>query len=396
MRKQMLSAAWLLAACGLCGQAAVADEAAPNEIKIGYVNTFSGPSGVLGKQYRDGFDLALDELGGKMGKLKVVVEYGDDQLKPDISKSVVERMVHRDKVDLVAGFNFSNVLLASIDTVTGAGKLLVGSNPGPSMLAGEQCQPNFFNAGQQNDGASETLGRYLKEQKVKSVYVLAPNYQAGRDMVTGFKRGFGGNLAGEVYTQLAQTDFSTELSQVRAANPAAVFVFMPGGNAINFVKQWAQAGMTGKIPLYSVYTVDHSTLKAIGGAAVGTLGVSQYVEDLPNPANQKFVAAFVKRNGYLPSEYAAAAYDTAMLINSAVVQTGGKIHDIEAMRAALKKADFQSVRGSFRFNTNQMPIQNYYLRETVKLPDGILGFATRETVAKDYADHYAAACKAIK
>lgn len=391
MKRTKWSALCLAACLGFAGQSALADE-----IKIGFVNTFSGPSGVLGKHYRDAFDLAIEQLGGKMGGLDVKVEYGDDQLKPDISKSVVERMVQRDKVDLVAGFNFSNVLLASLDTVTGAGKLLISSNAGPSIIAGEQCTPNYFNVGQQNDGASETLGRHLKQAKVGKVYALAPNYQAGRDMITGFKRGFEGELVGEVYTQLAQTDFSTELSQVRAANPDAVFVFMPGGNAINFVKQWAQAGMTGKIPLYSVYTVDHSTLKAIGNAAVGTLGVSQYVEDLPNPVNQKFVADFVKRNGYLPSEYAASAYDTAMLINSAVVATGGKIQDIEAMRQALKKADFQSVRGSFRFNTNQMPIQNYYLRETVKREDGSLGFVTRETVATDYADFYAGQCKAIQ
>lgn len=390
MKRLKWSALCLAACLGSMGQSALADE-----IKIGYVNTFSGPSGVLGKHYRDGFDLAVEELGGKMGGLDVKVEYGDDQLKPDISKSVVERMVQRDKVDLVAGFNFSNVLLASLDTVTGADKLLVGSNPGPSILAGEQCTPNFFNAGQQNDGASEALGRYLKAGDTKRVYVLAPNYQAGRDIVTGFKRGFEGDLAGEVYTQLAQTDFSAELSQVRAANPEAVFVFMPGGNAINFVKQWAQAGLSGKIPLYSVYTVDHSTLKAIGNAAVGTLGVSQYVEDLPNPVNQKFVADFVKRNGYLPSEYAAAAYDTAMLINSAVVATDGKVQDIDAMRQALKKADFPSVRGAFRFNTNQMPIQNYYLRETVRREDGSLGFVTRETVATEYADIYAPKCTAI-
>jgi len=389
--KNRFRVAGLAAALIVAGSAHAADE-----IKIGYVNTFSGPGGVLGKQYREAFDLAIEQLGGKMGNLAVKVEYGDDQLKPDIAKSVVERMIDRDKVDIVAGFNFSNVLLASLDTVVKADKLLISSNPGPSVLAGEQCNPNYFNVGQQNDGAAESLGRYLKEQKASSVYVLAPNYQAGKDMIAGFKRGYGAEPVGEVYTQLAQVDFATELSQVRAANPAAVFVFMPGGNAINFVKQWAQAGLSGKIPLYSVYTVDHSTLKAIGRAATGTLGVSQYVEDLPNPRNRQFVEAFVKRYGYQPSEYAAGAYDTAMLINSAVVATGGKIDDLAAMRRALKAAKFESVRGNFRFNDNHMPIQNYYLRETVKLPDGSLGFQTRQTVASDYADHYASQCKAIK
>lgn len=369
--------------------------AADKAIKIGYVNTFSGPAGVLGKQYRDAFDLAMEQLGGKMGGVPVQVIYGDDQLKPDIAKSVVERFIERDKVDLVAGFNFSNTLLAALDTATAANKIVISSNAGPSELAGERCSPLFFSVGHQNDGASESLGRYLKGRKIANVYALAPNYQAGKDMIAGFKRGFSGPMTGEVYTQLTQTDYAAELSQIRAANPAVVFVFMPGGNAINFVKQWAQAGLSS-IPLYSVYTVDHASLKPIGNAALGTLGVAQYVEDLPNATNKKFVADFTKRNGYPPSEYAAQAFDTAMLINSAVIATKGEVSDTKAFGAALMQAKFDSVRGNFKFNRNHMPIQNYYLRETVKLPDGSLGFVTKETVTTAYQDFYVGRCTAIK
>jgi len=375
--------------------AALPAMAADKVIKIGYVNTFSGPAGVLGKQYRDAVDLAMEQLGGKMGGIPVQVIYGDDQLKPDIAKSVVERFIERDKVDLVAGFNFSNTLLAALDTATAANKIVISSNAGPSELAGERCSPLFFSVGHQNDGASESLGRYLKGRKIANVYALAPNYQAGKDMIAGFKRGFSGPMTGEVYTQLTQTDYAAELSQIRAANPAAVFVFMPGGNAINFVKQWAQAGL-GSIPLYSVYTVDHASLKPIGNAALGTLGVAQYVEDLPNAANRKFVADFTKRNGYPPSEYAAQAFDTAMLINSAVIATKGEVSDTKAFGEALMQAKFESVRGNFKFNRNHMPIQNYYLRETVKLPDGSLGFVTKETVTTAYQDFYAGRCTAIK
>ncbi|CAM5475693.1 ABC transporter substrate-binding protein [Eoetvoesiella caeni] len=386
-----------IALCFASALAAFGSTANANEIKIGYVNTFSGSGAILGKHYRDAFELAVNELGGKMGGLDVKIIYGDDQLKPDVAKTVVERLVEHDKVDIVAGFNFSNVLLASLGTVAGADKLLISSNAGPSNLAGEQCNPNFFSVGQQNDGASEALGRYLKEQNVASVYAIAPNYQAGRDMIAGLKRGFGKELADEVYTQLSQTDFQAELSQIQAANPAAVFAFMPGGNGINFVKQWAQAGLIGKIPLYSVYSVDHTTLSAIGPSAEGTLGVSQYVEDLPFEANQQFVKKFVDRYNYYPSEYAASAYDTAMLINSAVVATNGKLDDTNALRAAVQEADFKSVRGpDFKLGHNHMPIQNYYLRETVKRKDGKLGFVTRETVAKDYKDHYGAQCTNIK
>ncbi|HXE48636.1 MAG TPA: ABC transporter substrate-binding protein, partial [Ramlibacter sp.] len=376
-----------LFALALAMLAALPAMAADKVIKIGYVNTFSGPAGVLGKQYRDAVDLAMEQLGGKMGGIPVQVIYGDDQLKPDIAKSVVERFIERDKVDLVAGFNFSNTLLAALDTATAANKIVISSNAGPSELAGERCSPLFFSVGHQNDGASESLGRYLKGRKIANVYALAPNYQAGKDMIAGFKRGFSGPMTGEVYTQLTQTDYAAELSQIRAANPAAVFVFMPGGNAINFVKQWAQAGLSS-IPLYSVYTVDHASLKPIGNAALGTLGVAQYVEDLPNAANKKFVADFTRRNGYPPSEYAAQAFDTAMLINSAVVATKGEVSDTKAFGEALMQAKFDSVRGNFKFNRNHMPIQNYYLRETVKVADGSLGFVTKETVSTAYQDFY--------
>jgi branched-chain amino acid transport system substrate-binding protein len=383
-----------LLALALAITASVTAAAADKVLKIGYVNTFSGPAGVLGKQYRDAFDLALEQLGGKMGGIPVQVIYGDDQLKPDIAKSLVERFIERDKVDLIAGFNFSNTLLAALDTATAANKFVISSNAGPSELAGERCSPLFFSAGHQNDGASESLGRYMKGRNIANVYALAPNYQAGKDMISGFKRGFSGPMTGEVYTQLSQTDFAAELSQIRAANPAAVFVFMPGGNAINFVKQWAQAGL--KIPLYSVYTVDHASLKPIGNAALGTLGVAQYVEDLPNATNKKFVADFTKRNGYAPSEYAAQAFDTAMLINSAVIATKGEVADSKAFGEALRQAKFESVRGNFKFNRNHMPIQNYYLRETVKLADGSLGFVTKETVTTAYQDFYVNRCTAIK
>ena len=384
-----------LFALALSMLAALPAMAADKVIKIGYVNTFSGPAGVLGKQYRDAVDLAMEQLGGKMGGIPVQVIYGDDQLKPDIAKSVVERFIERDKVDLVAGFNFSNTLLAALDTATAANKIVISSNAGPSELAGERCSPLFFSVGHQNDGASESLGRYLKGRKIANVYALAPNYQAGKDMIAGFKRGFSGPMTGEVYTQLTQTDYAAELSQIRAANPAAVFVFMPGGNAINFVKQWAQAGLSS-IPLYSVYTVDHASLKPIGNAALGTLGVAQYVEDLPNAANKKFVADFTKRNGYPPSEYAAQAFDTAMLINSAVIATKGEVSDTKAFGEALMQAKFDSVRGNFKFNRNHMPIQNYYLRETVKVADGSLGFVTKETVSTAYQDFYVGRCTAIK
>lgn len=376
-----------------CGLLSVSPAIAADKIKIGFVNTFTGASGILGKHYRDAFDLAVSDLGQKFGGLPVEVIYGDDQLKPDIAKSVVEKMIERDRVDIVAGFNFTNVLLSSIDVGIGAGKIVLSSNAGPATLAGEKCSPQFFSVGHQNDGAAEAMGQYLRQKNVENVLVITPNYQAGREMVDGFKRGYKAPLVGEIATSITQNDYSAELSQIRAKNPSAVFAFMPGGAAITFIKQWSQAGLKDKIPLYSVYTVDNVTLPAIGDAAIGVLGSSQWVEDLPGEQNQKFVQAFYKKYRYMPSEYAANAYDTALLIDSAVRLVNGKIEDRAAFLEAFSKADFKSNRGNLRFNTNNFVIQDYHLREVVRGPSGELGFKTKETIVKDYKDAYAEKCK---
>jgi branched-chain amino acid transport system substrate-binding protein len=380
-------------AAALLVSVAVGPAHSAERVKIGYVNTFTGPGGVFGKHYKDGFELALDHLGRKMGPLPVDVVYGDDQLKPDVSKSVVARMVERDKIDFLAGFNFSNVLLSALDTAIDAKVIVVGANAGPSELAGDKCSPYFFGAGHQNDGAAEAMGRYLKQKKVDNVFLVSPNYQAGRDILGGFKRGYDGKIASETYTQMTQNDYAAELSQIRATRPAAVFAFMPGANGINFMKQWSQAGLMGQIPLYSVYTVDGVTAPAIGEAVVGALGANEWAEDFTNPESKKFVADFDAKNGYTPSIYAAKSYDTAMLIASAVRAVDGRIEDRNAVIAALRRADFKSLRGNFKFNRNQFVIQDYYLIEAIKRPDGKVGLAAREKIVSGYTDPYADKCK---
>ena len=372
--------------------AAVTPAAAADHLKIGYVNTFSGPSGILGKHYRDAFDLALEHFGGKIGGLPTEVVYGDDQLKPDIAKSVAERMIQRDQVDLLAGFNFTNTLMAAVGVAIDAKKVIISSNAGPSTLAGKECSRYFFSAGHQNDGASEAMGQYLASQNIENIMLFAPNYQAGRDVLEGVKRTYKGTVLGETYTQTIQNDYAAELSQIRATNPKAVFVFLPGANGINFMKQWSQSGLGATIPLYSVYTVDHVTLPAIGASAVGALAASEWSEDFPNEISKKFVADFRAKYGYKPSVYAAKAYDTALLIDAAVRKIGGKVEDTDAFIKALETVDFPSVRGKVRINTNHMIIQGFVLTELVKLDDGTLGFQTKAPILEAYADPYAASC----
>ncbi len=376
------------AACLLAAPAMAA-----SKVKVGFIATMSGPAAALGQDLLDGFKLGLKHRDGKLGGLPVELVEGDDQLKPDVGRQLAERMVERDRVDVITGVVFSNVMMAMVKPVTRAKVFLVSANAGPSALAGKECNPYFFNTAWQNDNTHEAMGRHLTASGVKRVYLMAPNYPAGTDALAGFKRLYEGEIVGEALTKLNQPDYAAELAQLRAAAPDAVFAFYPGGMAVNFVKQYAQAGLKEQIPLFGPsFLLDQTVLPAQGDAALGLFNTSFWSLQLDNPANRRFVEDFEGTYGRLPSPYAAQAYDAAQLLDSAVRAVDGRIEDDEAFRAALRKADFQSVRGPFRFNNNHFPIQNFYLEKVVKDEKGRLVNALQGTVLTDHGDAYAAEC----
>lgn len=378
------------AALGVLTQAAFAQ--AP--LKIGFVTTMSGPEGVIGRDITDGFKLALAHAGNKMGGRPVEVVYGDDQVKPDIGRQVVDKMIESDKVQIVSGIIFSNVLLASIKPVLDSGAFYISANAGPTVMAGKQCHPHFFGVAFQNDNNFEGLGQYLKDKGLKKIYFLAPNYPAGKDMAAGFKRYFKGELSAEVYTAFGQLDYSAEIAQLRAAKPDAVVMFYPGGMGINFVKQYAQAGLMSQIPLFTgPGTVDQTTLPAIGDAALGMYVGAMWTEFGDNPANKKFVTDFEAAYNRIPSQYAAMAYDTGRVIQASVDAVGGKVEDKAAFQKALENVKFESVRGSFKFSANHFPIQDYHLAQIEKDSKGRLVGAYKQTVLKDMGNAYGDDCK---
>lgn len=366
---------------------------AADTVKIGMITTLSGGGASLGIDIRDGFELALKQKGGKLGGVATELVVVDDARKVENAKQAATRMLKQDKVDVVTGIVWSNLAMAVVPTVTRAGKIYISPNAGPSALAGKQCHPNYFNVAWQNDNLHEAMGQFVTDKGYKNVYLMAPNYPAGKDALAGFKRFYKGKVAAEVYTKLGQVDYAAEIANLRAAKPDAVFFFLPGGMGVNFVKQYAQAGLIKDIPLYGpAFSFDEGILKAVGDAAVGTYNTSQYSHDLDNPANKAFVEAFVAAYGRKPSLYASQGYDAAMLIDSAVTKVGGKVEDTDAFRAALKAADFASVRGAFRFGPNNHPIQDIYVREVVKEGDTV----TNKLVGKVFTAHgdaYAADCK---
>jgi len=370
---------------------AAAPALAADKLTLGFMTTLSGPAAVFGNDIRDGMRLGLEHVNNRVGGLPTTVLIEDDRQKVEVAVDLANKFVKQDRVDAVIGLSYSNLALAMYHNVVDAETLLISSNPGPSQIAGKDCSKYFFSTSWQGDNWSEAMGAYLQKAGVQNVYVMAPNYAAGRDVVNGFKRFYKGKLAGEVYTGLSQLDFQAELAQLRAAKPSAVFAFYPGGLGINFVKQYAQAGLKDQIPLYTSYTIDYTTLPAIGEDAVGLLRTSSWDPDSPNPVNKRFIADFEAKFGRTPSEYAGHAYDTIMLLDAAVREVKGKIEDKPALLAALKKANFKSFRGNFRFNSNNFPILDYYLGRVVK-EGGKLRLRTVELVLKDHGDAYAEQC----
>mgnify|MGYP002630579708 CR=1 FL=1 len=373
------------------GLALAATPVAAETVKVGFITTLSGPAGIIGKPMKNAFELGLEHVGGRLGGLDTEIIYGDDQRKPDVAKQLANKMIKRDRVQFISGIIWSNLLIAVHGPVTRSDTFLISSNAGPSAVAGKKCSENFFNVAFQNDMMPEAMGKYMTDKKIDNVYAMAPNYQAGKDMIKGFKRMFKGKVAGEVYTKLGQKDYQAEISALRAAKPSAVFIFLPGGMGINFIKQYAQAGLSSEIPLYSAYTVDAISLPALKDAAVGTFGAQHWSPDLGNSVNRRFVADYRKKYGKTPSFYAAQAYDTVMFLDKAI-RTAGGVSDRVKLRAAMRAGDFFTTRGTFKFNNNHFPIQNIYLREAVKEADGSYVTKTRGVIISAHGDSYAKSC----
>lgn len=382
-----------LAALALATSLLPAAQAA-DKLKVGFLSTLSGPGAGLGVDIRDGFALGLKHSGGKLGGLPVEVVTADDQQNPEVAKQSAERLLKRDKVDFMTGIVFSNVMLAVGPAVFDAKVPYISANAGPSQYAGEQCNPYFFNVAWQNDNLHEAVGKTVTEKGFKKLVLLAPNYPAGKDAMAGFKRFYKGAVVEEIYTKLGQLDYAAELAQARAAKPDAMYIFLPGGMGINFIKQFVGAGLSKDVTLFGPgFSADEDVIKAVGEPMLGMFNSSHWAHDMDNPANRKFVADFVKDYGRLPSLYASQGYDAALLMNAAVRDVKGKVEDKPAVLKALKAAKFESVRGAFRFNRNQYPVQDYYLRVITKDAQGRVTNRTLGKIFTQHEDAYVASCK---
>lgn len=367
---------------------------AADKVKVGFVSTLSGPSSALGVDIRDGFQLAVKLNGGKLGGLPAEVLISDDQFKPDVARQLFERNIKRDKVDFMTGVVFSNIMLAALPEALDNKVIYISPNAAPSSMAGKECNPLFFVVSWPNDAYHEAAGALANQRSLKSVYLLAPNYQAGKDSLAGFKRTFKGQIVGENYTKLGQLDYAAELAEIRAAKPQALYIFLPGGMGINFIKQFVSAGLGKETQLLLPgFSADQDVIGPVGPSMAGLFNTAHWSPDFTNPANIKFMAEFRKEYKRTPTLYASQGYDAALLINAAVRDVKGNLDDKEAVRKALRSARFDSVRGPFKFNNNQYPVQNYFVR--VVGSDGQGGLINKsfaEPILRNHGDAYAEQC----
>lgn len=379
---------------GLTLVALSATAMAADKVKVGFVSTLSGPSSALGIDIRDGFLLAVKLNGGKLGGLPAEVLISDDQFKPDVARQLFERNIKRDKVDFMTGVVFSNIMLAALPEALDNKVIYISPNAAPSSMAGKDCNPLFFAVSWPNDAYHEAAGAFANQRDIKSVYLLAPNYQAGKDSLAGFKRTFKGQVVGENYTKLGQLDYAAELAEIRAAKPQVLYIFLPGGMGINFIKQFVSAGL-GKetMLLLPGFSADQDVINPVGASMAGLFNTAHWSPDFNNPANLKFMAEFQKEYKRVPTLYASQGYDAAQLINAAVRDTKGKLDNQDALRKALRSARFESVRGPFKFNTNQYPIQNYYVRTVGSDGQGgLINKSFNEPILRDHGDAYVQQC----
>ncbi len=381
---------------------ALAAPAAAQELRIGFMNTFTGGGAVLGKHQENGWKLGLTHEGwtkdgDRLGGVPTKIYYADDQQKVDVGVKEAERFLKNEKVQIIAGIIWSNILMAVQKPAFDSNVIVLTTNAGASPMAGAACNPLFTSTSWNNDQAPEALGKRMSDDNIKTIYMLAPNYQAGKDMIAGVLRTLKGpTVLGQNLYKLGETDFQPDISKLRAEKPAAVFVFAPGAMAISFMKQWAASGAGADIKLYTVFSVDNATLPAIGDAAIGSYHASYWNTDLNNPANQRFVKDYAAQFGGLPSEFAAQSYDAVRLISAAVKAIGGKVDDPMALAKALRKTAYPSTRGPYEYNVNGVPIQNFYLREVIKGADGKPTIVTRGTIFEKHKDAYWEQCPANK
>ena len=379
------------------GALAAASSADAQELRIGFMATQTGGAAAIGQHAVNGWKIGLEHEGwtkdgDKLGGVPTRMFYADDQLKPDVALKEIERLVTQERIHIGAGFMWTNIMLAVRTPLIDNKRIILSTVAGPSTMAGKECTPYFVSTSWTGEQTAQAGGDLLNADGVKSLYIMVPNYQGGKDIVAGVTSTYKGKVVGQSLFKMGESDFQADISKLRAEKPEAVFYFGPGAMSVAFMRQWAASGAGKDIKLYTHFAVDSITLPVVGESALGTFHVSSWAKDSPNAVNQKFIKDYLAKFGHMPSVFAQQAYDGPRLLAAALTKSGGKFEDPIAFMKVLRHTPYPSARGYFPYNVNGLPIVDFYKREVVRGADGKPQIVTRATVVKASKDPYWQEC----
>jgi len=365
----------LAAANGIFPSFAIGQQA---KLRVGLMLPYTGTYAQLGVAITNGFKLAVGEKGGKLAGREIEYFTVDDESDPAKAPENINRLIQRDKVDLVVGTVHSGVLLGMVKVARETGTLLICPNAGADEATGPLCSPNIFRTSFSNWQTTYPLGQVFKNKGHKTAVFITWKYAAGQQMLEGFREGFeklGGKLVKELFLPFPQVEFQPLLTEIASIKPDAVASFFAGGGAAKFLKDYAAAGLKGKIPLYGSGFLTDGVLDAVGDAAEGVETTLHYGDGIDLPRNRQFRLDYAKTYKLQPDVYAVQGFDAGQLLAAAVEAVKGDIGNKQGMIKAMESTKIDSPRGAWTMSKAHNPVQDYYLRKVVGKENRVMGVA---------------------
>ncbi|GIL06833.1 MAG: hypothetical protein AMXMBFR72_12900 [Betaproteobacteria bacterium] len=353
---------------------------AQGKLKVGMMLPFTGTFAALGTAIDNGFKLYVQEQGGKLAGREIEYFVVDDESDPAKATDNINKLLNRDKVDVIVGTVHSGVAMAMAKAVRGSNAILIVPNAGAGAVTGAMCAPNIFRTSFSNWQTGFATGVAAAQRKHKTAVTITWKYAAGDEMVEGFKEAFekaGGKVLKDLTVPFPNVEFQALLTEIAALKPEMVFAFYAGGGAVKFVKDYAAAGLNKTIPLYGTGFLTDGTLEAQGEAAQGILTALHYADNLNTPRDNAFRLNYAKTYKLQPDVYAVQGYDAAQLLAIGLAAVKGDVSKRNEMIAAMEKARIDSPRGGFTLSKAHNPVQDFYLRKVEGAQNKVAGIAVK-------------------
>ncbi|CAA7617917.1 ABC transporter substrate-binding protein [Magnetospirillum sp. SS-4] len=362
-------------------------------IVVGVIATLSGPGAMAGQDSLDGFTTALRQMGGRFANQEVRVVPVDDRGSPDVAMQVTRRLLEREKVDFILTAVSQASMAAIVKPLNESRTFILNLDAYPDGLFGARCSASLFGLGTPPDAVSEAAGMHFANEKYRRLVVIGHDTRQTDMAVAALRRTWGGEDVTVLKARHGAATFAPEIRRIRELAPDAVYTLLSGGMGLALVRDYAAAGLKADIPLLGVWSnFERPHLTAMDDQGLDLLNVAPWSPDLDSPLNKRMISDFELEYGRPATSWVAQGYDSALLLEAAMKVTAGRTSDREAVRNALRRAEFASVRGGFRFETNHAPVINLYLRRVARDAKGRLTEETRGVLAREWRGRDAAHC----